>query len=888
MSETVNLTIDGKPVSVPKGSTILQAAKKLGIYIPTFCWHEKMSPIGACRICLVEVEKMPKPQVACYIQAAEGMAVQTRSEAALKAQRGVMEFLLINHPLDCPTCDKGGECDLQDIAYYVGNDKSRYEEQKRRFLTHLGSTFDERPIGPLVYLTMNRCIACFKCVRFLEEIAGEHDLGAFNRAGYTEISTLIDQPITNEFSGNTIEICPVGALTSEPFRYRVRVWLTSRTPSICSYCADGCNLTLWAKDGILHRATSRRNDLVDEGFICDKGRFGSHYVNHGERIKKPLIRKEGKLTVSSWEEAYNYIAGKLKDLKAKYGPDAFAGIASPRLSNEDNYLFQKFFRVVIGTNNIDHRVHTKNYLPSPDLESYRTLYTMSNSIEELEKTKLILVLGSDIAAEHPIIRLRIQKAVRRFKTSLIVAGTRQTRLKDYAGLSLVYKYGTEIAFLNGLCNIILKERLVDFTRLSLDASQLEELYSWVREFTPERVENITAISAEKLKQIAQMLCSRESCIFLAGREIIFHPQGEQVLEALHNLAFLTGHWGKSGSGVNVLWEYNNSQGALDMGVLPDRLPGFVKLNDNKREKFEKVWKARVPENEGCNVLQILDKINSGQIKVLYIMGENPIVNFPDKKAVVEALEKLEFLVVQEIFLTPTAEMADVVLPAASFAEKEGTFTSAERRIQKFQRAFKPYAESKPDWQIISTLAGKMGYDFTYFTAADINKEISSLVPFYSAVNFKTLSPFGQQWSTGNSAGPTRTYHDPKDLTQGGKVSFKKVEFQAPQPKDGYPYFLSSGNSVYHSASLSSWSEQLRKVAPEAYCEINPADAYNLKVKEGDWVELESARGKIKLKAKVNEMVQQGVVFVPINFPEAEINSIMDKNSKVDWVKLKQL
>jgi NADH-quinone oxidoreductase chain G len=741
----VSLTIDEKKVTVEEGATILKAAEKLGIEIPAFCFHDKLEPVGACRMCLVEVEKMPKLQVACATTVSEGMVVKTNTPEVNRARRGVLEFLLINHPLDCPTCDKGGECDLQNFVFKYGTDKSRFVEEKRRFIVDPKSKFDDLSVGPQIIRNMNRCILCRKCVRFIKEIAGENDLGTFRQGAKSEINVLPDIPTDNPYSGNVVEICPVGALTSKSFRYKIRVWQTKKTPSICPHCGDGCNIILWTKDDRIYRITSRRNDQIDEGFLCDKGRFGLEFVNHPERLTTPLIKKNGKFVPCDWDEALGLVAGKFKTIKEKFGKDSFAGIGSSKLTNEDNYIFQKFLRVVLGTNNIDHRVDSENPLPSPDPSNYNQIYTMTNSIAEIENAKLVLIFGCDLEKEHPIINLRAIKSARKGNV-LILANSEKTNLNRFARQELIYKKGTEVALLNGLAREIIEGRLFDLNKIEVSKEEIDRLKQLVLPYDEEKVFQITKIAPDKIKSLANSFAKAESIIILCGKEIISHPQNKEVIDSLYNLILLTGHWGKKNCGVNLLWEDCNSQGALDCGVLPDRLPGFVHISDeSKRKRIEEVWKAKLPDKPGLSFNQMLKEIHAGKIKAMYIMGENPLEKYPDREYVKSALDKLDFLVVQDISLTQTAKLADVVLPGASFAEKDGTFTNVERRVQRLKRAFDPLENSKADWEIVSLLAQAMGYEFDYLSAKEIFNEIAKVSPIYEHMSYEEIGEVGIQW-----------------------------------------------------------------------------------------------------------------------------------------------
>lgn len=707
-----------------EGATILKAAEKLGVEIPAFCFHDKLEAVGSCRMCLVEVEKMWKLQVACATPVSGGMVVKTDTPQVRAARKGVLEFLLINHPLDCPVCDKGGECELQNLVFKYGSDKSRYKEEKRRFIVDPKSKYDDLQIGPQIVRNMNRCILCRKCVRFLNEIAGETDLGTFGRAAKTEINVLPDIPLDNPYSGNTVEICPVGALTSKSFRYKIRVWETEVRPSICPNCGDGCNVNLWTKDDRIYRITSRRNDLVDGGFLCDKGRFGYEFVNHPDRLKQPLVRKGGELSPVDWDEAIELVASKFKSTKERSGADSLAGVGSSKLTNEESYVFQKFLRVVLGTNNIDHRVSSKHLLPSSALKPGDRACGMTNSLTDIEEAKLILVLGCDLQEEHPIVNLRVIKSVRRGNL-LLVANPETTRLSRLAQDELIYKKGTEAAFLDNL---------------------LEELGENVPESAKSEPSQTGGIPEDKIRKLAQTLKKAESIIILCGREIAGHLENADLLQRLHDLMRLTGHQGKANCGVNLLREDCNSQGAFDCGVLPDRLPGYADVADgSSRRKMEQIWNARIPENHGLDFNQLLDAAHQGKIKAMYIVGADPVSQYPDADYVRGALEKLEFLVVQDIFLTETAKLAQVVFPGASFAEKEGTYTNVERRVQTLTRAFDPLGNSKTDWFIICSLAQAMGYDFDYDSPVEIFDELARVSPIHQRMSWADIGEAGEQW-----------------------------------------------------------------------------------------------------------------------------------------------
>jgi NADH-quinone oxidoreductase chain G len=713
----VNVTIDEKQVTVEEGTTILTAAEKLGIEIPTFCYHDKLEAVGACRMCLVEVEKMWKLQVACATPVTEGMVVMTDTPKVKSARKGVLEFLLINHPLDCPVCDEGGECELQNLVFKYGSDRSRYVEEKRRFVVDPQAKYDDLTVGPQIVRNMNRCILCRKCVRFIHQIAGETDLGTFGRASKSEINVLPDIPVDNPYSGNVVEICPVGALTSKSFRYRTRVWQLKQTPSVCSLCGDGCNINVWSKEDQIYRITSRRNDFVDEGFLCDKGRFGFEFVNHPERLKHPLIRKDGELQPADWDEAIELVSSKLKAAKERFGPDSVYGVGSSKLTNEDNYVLQKFFRTVLGTNNIDCRVNSKSLLPS--LDSNGKPLGMENTIEDIERANLIFVFGCDLEVEHPIINLRVVKSVRK-GNALVVANPERSHLARFAKDELIYEKGKDTAFLDAVVQ-------------KLNGKS-------------EQTAGAAGIAQEEVKRLAETLKEAESVLILCGRQMVEHPDNLQLLERLRDLLRSSGHQGKDVCGVNLLWRDCNSQGAMDCGVLPDRLPGHVALSDQGAvDRIEQVWKAKVPSKPGFDFNGMLDAAAKGYVIAVYVAGADPMSEYPDGKQIKEALEKLSFLVVQDVLLTETAKLAHVVLPGISFAEKDGTFTNVERRVQKLTKAFDPLAGCKADWDIICKLAQAMGHDFDYASPAEVFEELSRVSPVHSGMNWSDLDESGRGW-----------------------------------------------------------------------------------------------------------------------------------------------
>ncbi|MCI0329812.1 MAG: NADH-quinone oxidoreductase subunit NuoG [candidate division Zixibacteria bacterium] len=856
----MHITVEGKKIEFKPGQTILEAALAAGFYIPTYCWHPKLDPVGACRICFVEVEKSPKLVVSCSTPAAEGQVVWIDSEKAKKGRAGVTEFLLINHPLDCPTCDKGGECDLQDISWKNGGDVSRFEEQKYRFIVDRNSTFDDLSIGPMIVRNQNRCIHCYKCVRFNKEIAGEGDLGAFERGYHTEINSIGPEGIVNEYAGNTVEICPVGALTAKDWRYKIRVWLTQKTPSVCNQCSDGCNTTLWTSAQHLFRITSRRNDAVDEGWICNKGWYNYQLVNHPERLKKPLIKRSGKFEEVSWDEALDFAAAQLSKIRDEMGADLIGGVTSPLLSNEENYVFQRFFRQVIGTNNVDFRVRFGKNAPPSGLFKEAVRIRM----EELEQAKGILILGMDSNREHPILNLRLHKAKTRNGTRLFVAHSRGVKLGEWAGGQVVYKVGSEIAFLNSILAALLGDKVLK--EIPKEATALgKKLAEW----SPESAKEQTGVGASQIKEWAKSWAAAGELTILLGREIVFHPQREEIVKTCRLLSYLLNGPELTARKVNLLFEEGNTQGTADVGCLPDVLPGYRKVGDPTGDFNEKWGDVSLPDKPGRDVFGMLSAARERKLSALVVMGQDILFSFPDYHFAREALEAVGFIVVIDQFMTQTAKLAQVVIPSSAFVEKEGTYTNWERRVQRFGRAYRPLGEARPGWQIIADLADRMGRPFSLHSPQGVFDELAHMIPSYSGISYADLAGEGKVWEGNGNKPAVYEIFSPKEIV----------------PEKNFPILLATGNSLQHSGILHFPTENQQRMEPEPYLEVNADELLKMKKYKGDRVKVTSALGEMEVRVRPSELMPPGVVFLPENFPSAQVNKLMKWDKPYLWVRL---
>ncbi|MEI7769382.1 MAG: NADH-quinone oxidoreductase subunit NuoG, partial [Chloroflexales bacterium] len=754
----ITLTVDGVTVTVPPGTNIVDAARVVNTAIPVFCYHPRLKPAGMCRMCLVAVgtpkidpatrqvvlgddgrpviAMMPKLQTGCTTPVSEGMVVNTLSDEVKAAQRGVLEFLLTSHPLDCPVCDKGGECPLQNLTMAWGPGVSRFDyDDKVHF---------EKPValGDLITLDRERCILCARCVRFQDEVADDQVLGFDSRGRSWMIISKSDPVFDSKFSGNTTDICPVGALTSSDFRFRARVWELQSTPAVCTLCPVGCNLSLDMRHGKLMRVMPRENAAVNDIWICDKGRFGQRFTERAERLTTPLIRRGNTLEPASWAEALRLVAEKLAAVQARAGSAAIGGLAAPRLSNEDLYAFQKLFREQLGSNNLDHTIGAPGEPPIDELGGTLGVGAGTNLLA-LGKGAAVLVVGADPEEEAPLYMLRLRGIAQR-GGSLAVAGLRPTKLERSATSRLRYRVGGELAFVRGLLKAAFEA--AGTQRLALRNSGLDELRAMLSRLSMADISAACGIGEADVRATAQALLEAEHGVIVYGAEA--RAAGPALIQDLAALAMLTGKAGRANSGLIALLPGGNSRGAIDMGLRPDARPGYAPTPSRGLGARE-MWA-------------------DSRLRALWIAGLDPAASLPVARAAIKAAE---FVVVQDMFLTATAQLADVVLPAASAAERDGTYTNAERRVQRSRQAARPAGESRPDWQIVQGVAqllselrltpdawaagakGAKGAKaaavaladapaWDYLDAGELAAEIAARVPGYAGITYAALAATG--------------------------------------------------------------------------------------------------------------------------------------------------
>jgi len=878
--EKIKLIIDGQEVEARKGMTVLEVAQEAGIYIPTLCSDPDLEPYGACRLCVVEIEGMRGLPTSCTTPATDGMVVHTETPAVNQVRCTVVELLIVDHPSDCLTCPKNQQCELQKVAAYLGITKQRFRKTTRLLPVDTSNPFfDHDP---------NYCILCGKCVRICDEVEGIGAWALTFRGYESQVSTFGDKPLVESdcvSCGECVAHCPVGALTPKDALQPTREVATT-----CAYCGVGCGINLGIRNERVISVRGRRDNTVNNGSLCVKGRFGiTEFVHHPERLTTPLIRRDGKLTEATWDEALELVASKL----AGYGKDEVAVISSAKCTNEDNYVTQKFARAVLGTNNVDHCARLCHAPTVAGLVQSFGSGAMTNSISEIGSAACILAIGTNTTEAHPVIGLEVKRAARK-GAKLIVANPREINLVRFADLWLQHKPGTDVALLMGMMRVIVDEGLADSSFIEERCENFDDFRESLRNFDLDFVERITGVPKDKIAEAARMYATNKPSSLLYAMGITQHSHGTDNVIATANLAMLTGNIGKPSTGVNPLRGQNNVQGACDLGALPNVYTGYQAVAAPAvREKFEAAWGCSLPSAPGLTITEAIPAAYEGKIKAFYLIGENPVLSEPDAGHAREALEKLDFFVVQDVFLSETAQLADVVLPGVTFAEKDGTFTNTERRVQRVRKAIEPIGNSRPDWLITCQIAQKMGSKgFNFAHPSQIMEEIANLTPSYGGISYSRLDNGGLQWPCPTQDHPGTPILHAREFTR-GKGQFIPLEYKPPMelPDDEYPLILTTERSLYHfhTGTMTRKVGGLNVLLGEGMVEINPEDASVLGITDGEMVKVISRRGEVLAEAKVTEVSPIGVVSMNFHFAESPTNVLtnpaLDPVSKIPEYKV---
>jgi len=863
----ITLNIDGMEVDAEEGSTILETALSNNIYIPNLCYYPGLKPWGSCRLCLVENEE-GRLITACETPVHNGMKISTDNPRINRVRKLSAELLIANHEVDCLTCKKNDNCKLQEIAAYLGINRDDLGSLRRNIMN---ISVDDS--NPFFDRDLKKCVLCGICVRTCSELLAVNAVD-FGFRGYdSKITTFGDKPLLESSCvscGECMVACPVGALVPKEIEKPAR-----EVKTVCPYCGVGCNIYLGVRGDKIVSARGDTENSVNKGNLCVKGRFGYGFINHPDRLKKPLIKKDDNFIEVEWDEALDYVAQKLSE----YEGDEFASISSARCPNEDNYAVQKFTRVVMGTNNVDNCARSCH---APSVAGLARIFgsgAMSNSIDEIKDASCLFVIGTNPTASYPVLGLRIIEAVKN-GAKLIVADPRNINLCKHADIVMNQTPGTDVALIMGMMKVIVDEELYDQTYIENRSEGFEEFKESLQSYDIETVESITGVDGELIKEAARTYASIKPASILYSLGITEHTHGTENVFALGDLALLTGNMGKPFGGVNPIRGQNNVQGACDMGCLPDTFPGYQKLDDPETiERFENAWGVELNRSKGLTFPEMVMAAKKGDIKAMYIVGENPVTSEPDTENIKDALGALDFLVVQDIFMSETAQMADVVLPGCSYAEKDGTFANSERRIQRVRRAINPVGESKPDWLITSLIAKKMdatGFDFK--DASAVYDEVASVSPTFAGINYNRIDDVGIQWPCHHEDHEgTPILHTEEFKTENGRAKFIPLTYRpsAELPDETYPLILTTGRSIYHyqTSTMTGAVEGLKKLYGEDYIDISREDASRIGVEADETVRVISRRGEIKPKVRITERCRPGVVFMTFHFGESATNVI---------------
>lgn len=847
----VNLRIDGKNVQIEKGATILAAAEKAGVEIPTLCFLKKISPTGACRVCVVEVEGADKPMTACNSAALEGMVVTTRSEKLDAIRRQVVQLLLVNHPVDCPVCDAGGECGLQDICYDLDVDMQPFEADD---VSH--------PVindWPLIQQVPSRCILCEKCVKVCHEVVGASAIVVRECGERAFIDTHDGKPLACEFCGNCVEACPTGTLLSKPFKFKARPWELTRVPSICTFCGSQCQIDYHVKKEKIHRVTSEDGTTCNDGNLCIGGYFGYGYMHSEKRLKRPLVREGEQGREVAWDQALSTVAGKIREVHDVAGPGAIAGLASARLTNEENYLFQRFFRAAVGSNNIDSEARFGALNAVKALAASLGLQGASNRIDRIGKSEAVLVFGSDVTAEAPAIDWQIEQACRKRDGKLVVANMRPVKLTRYAESFLNYRPGSEVPLATALARILLEQGLADEAYLQRYVSNLDKLKEHLSAVDLEEACRQTGIAREKLEEAARFLGEARSVTVVLGGDVIRSAAAAGKITAVATLAMVCGALHGDIGGLFPVDEKGNMQGLLDMGVCPEYLPGYQDY-ELCRGKFERAWGVELPAG-GRNALEILEGIEKGEIRFLYLAATNPLVSFPDSSRWRKALEKVEFLVVQDILSSEVTRLAHVVLPGSAPAEKSGSVTSLDHRVACLGKAVPPPGEAREDWEILAELYRRVAGPSVSFSAEQVLIEMKELNDLYTEVCFTR---------EGRCLPCLKAPYAPADH------SLTYIPAGGAEQAEGMQ--LLTGKILFHFGTTSTFAPANLEVAPEGYVEISPEDAAALGLADGGVIKVSSAVGSAQAKVRIAEGMPKGLLFAPYHFSDVNIQQVIPAGS----------
>ena len=863
----LRVTIDEKPVEMPAGSTILDALRAAGLDLPAACHDDRLKPYGACRLCLVRVNGEQKPVTSCNTALTDGMAIDSRPVDVEAERRTLLKMLARNYPAEAL--------------------RSQPDKPFHRWLRQYGLESEARGVtdptrvdetNPYFRVDMSQCIACFRCVRICDEVQGSFVWQVWNRGSETRIvpdsgSTMAKSTCTS--CGACVDSCPTGALEDKTVLAMGMPENWTRTT--CPYCGVGCEMEVGTRSGRIVTMRPAQDAPVNHGHLCVKGRYAHEYVYAGDRITEPMIRRNGQWARVSWDEAIRTTATELQRILEKHGPDCVGMLGSSRSPNEDNYITQKFARVVLGTNNVDCCARVCHTPTAAALKAMLGTGAATNSYDDIEVARTILLSGSNATENHPIVGARIKQAVRR-GAKLIVVDPRKIELTEFADFHLQLHPGTNVPLLNAMACVIVQEMLYDEAFVTARVDDWDQFRRFALDWTPERAAPICGVDAQRIREAARLYATRKPAMCLHGLGMTEHVQGTQGVMCLVNLALLTGNIGKPGTGINPLRGQNNVQGSAHMGCEPSNLTGAVSIKDGK-EHFENVWGAPVPDRSGLNIMKMLDAAEQGRFKALWTIGYDLFLTMANANRTRKQMEALELVVVQDLFLNETAkEFGHVFLPACSSFERDGTFMNAERRVQRVRKAIEPLGESKPDWDIVQRIARAMGKGehFAFCSTREIWEEVRKVWKAGAGMRYERMEVGGLQWPCTSEDDPgTQILHAEK-FPIGERAALRRIPFK-PTPEaisPEFPFLLNTGRSLYQfNAGTMTGRTKNVLIRPNDTLDMSPGDAERSGLREGEKVRVVSRHGVAVLPLAIDPRVREGELFATFHSPELFLNLV---------------
>ena len=912
--ETVELTIDGQAVTVEKGTSLWDAARKAGIEIPVLCHDPVLEPVGVCRMCVVEVEGARVMAASCVREAETGMVVHTKSEKVERCRSMLTELMMSEQPVESPKEKTTADDELWALQREYG-----VEVRVPR-----GNSRPDDMTSPAIAVDHQACILCDRCIRACDDIQNNDVIGRTGKGYTARISFDLDNPMgasTCVTCGECVAACPTGALINKPITTDTIVPRTDlkSVDSVCPYCGVGC--------AIRYHVDEEKNRVVfaegrenpgSQGRLCVKGRYGHDYTVHAHRLTKPLIRVDypkGPLSQAvsaekgrkpggvvnydtvmpafreaTWDEALDLVAERLGGIRDEHGPGALAGFGSAKCTNEEAYLFQKLVRTAFGTNNVDHCTRLCHASSVSALLEMIGSGAVTTTYGDIENADVAILTGTNTTANHPVAASFFKQAARS-NTKLIVVDPRASGISEHAWRFCRIRSGTDVAFYNAMMNVIIGEGLVDEAYVAAHTTDFEAVKEIVAKYTPEYASAICGVSAELIREVAIEYGRANAAITFWGMGMSQHVHGTDNCRCLISLCLMTGNMGKHGAGLHPLRGQNNVQGASDAGLIPMVYPDYQAVGaDDVRARFERAWGKKLDPNPGLTVVEIMGAALEGRVKGMYMLGENPFLSDPNINKVRKALSNLDFLVVQDIFLTETAEFADVVLPASSALEKDGTVTNTDRRVQVMRPALDMPGEARLDWQIICDIATRMGHPMNYGSASEVFDEMTSLMDSYGGLSHDALGSGGKLYPCPNpeESDGTVVMFGEGFPTANGRARFVAAEHTGADelPDEEYPFILVTGRVLehWHTGVMTRRSHTLNAREPEAFVEVHPDDCRENGWSHGDFLTVTSRRGSVTLKVRASRNTQPGSVFIPFHFREAPANVLttdaLDPDGKI--------